>query len=140
MTGAQFVKALEAYYEQPYRSKFKVEAMLAYLGRAGVKLDILLELVLKGFKGQYGKLPDIAAIEDILADPENAVHKRLHVDEGGKVWSLGQRIGHYEEGRFIPYFGAVVPTDEQLGRSQSVWGHIEYLERRALPEPAGVLE
>lgn len=136
MTVKEFIRTLEDYYEQPYRSKVKVNYLAAYLQRLGVDFAIVLDAVIRGYKGQYGKLPDVAAIEEIMAEPEMAIHRRLHIDANQNVWSRGKQIGHYDECRFIPMFADGVPDHSRLPQTQDPWKYVEYLEGRGLlPAP-----
>ena len=75
----------------------------------------MIEQIILVFKGQYGKLPDVAAIKDIIdSTPDLQRQKRIHEDPMGNVWSRGERIGHMDDGRFIPLYAYGVPDDVQM--------------------------
>ena len=112
MTIQQMITDLQDYYSIRYTSKIQVEMIGQYVEALGIDPDVLFEQIILAFKGQYGKLPDVAAIKEIVeASPESKRMLRIYQDELDKVWSRGRRIGHVDAGKFIPLYADGVPVD-----------------------------
>ena len=114
MNAKEFVAKIEQYYG-PYPEDFIKGMVFAYVCKQPE--DILAELLaclFKGFSSQYGKVPDIAAIEKIKNENGETL-RRLggnYEDENGNIYRGGVRIGHYDRDRFIPFLGDL--THDQI--------------------------
>ena len=106
------IKNLEKYYGLKYTSQILVDMIAQYIQSTGVMPVTAFEQIVLSFKGQYNKLPDVAAIKEIIeGSPELKRQLEVFEDEEGNVWSKGRRIGHVDAGKFCPRYADGVPDD-----------------------------
>ena len=131
MTIQEMVTNLQDYYTLRYTSKIQVDMIAQYVENVGIDPGVLFEQIVLAFKGQYGKLPDVAAIKEIIeASPESKRMLRLYQDENDRVWSRGRRIGHVDAGKFIPLYFDGVPSDVRKLDHTSPEKFIEFMETK----------
>ena len=112
MTIRQMIKDMQNYYTLRYTSTIQVKMIEQYVLDIGADPGVLFDQIVLAFKGQYGKLPDVAAIREIVdGSPEVKRQFRVYQDEDGKVWSRGRKIGHVDSGQFIPLYINGVPEN-----------------------------
>ena len=105
MTAKEFITTIEGAYGRRYKSVIMTRMIVKYVKETGIDLELLCEYVIMHFKGQYGGLPDAAAIRDMVEkDDDLSIQKRLHEDTLGNMWSRGKQIGHMDGSRFIPNY------------------------------------
>lgn len=138
MTVKQMVKDLQAYYGLRYTSQLQVDMIAQYIERIGVAPGVLFDQIVLSFKGQYGKLPDVAAIREIVeGSPEVKRQFRIYQDEDGRVWSRGRKIGHVDSGQFIPLYVDGVPENVRQLDHGTPERFIAFLEDKQLVKAAG---
>lgn len=112
MTASQFVTQVEEYYGK-YENDFMRKMVQKYVsGMDEQVLGVLLKQVMLSFSSQYGKVPDIAAIEKVLRDNKDAIKAgsgEIYV-ENGTVYRNGEMLGHYDGGRFVPMLAPIQGT------------------------------
>jgi len=138
VTVKQMVKDLQAYYGLRYTSQLQVDMIAQYIERIGVAPGVLFDQIVLSFKGQYGKLPDVAAIREIVeGSPEVKRQFRIYQDEDGRVWSRGRKIGHVDSGQFIPLYVDGVPENVRQLDHGTPERFIAFLEDKQLVKAAG---
>jgi len=138
VTVKQMVKDLQTYYSLRYTSQLQVDMIAQYIERIGVAPGVLFDQIVLSFKGQYGKLPDVAAIREIVeGSPEVKRQFRIYQDEDGRVWSRGRKIGHVDSGQFIPLYVDGVPENVRQLDHGTPERFIAFLEDKQLVKAAG---
>ena len=133
MTIEGLISGLQDYYTLRYTSKIQVDMIAQYVQNVGIEPDVLFEQIVLAFKGQYGKLPDVAAIKEIIeSSPESQRMLQVYQDNLDIVWSRGRRIGHVDAGKFIPLYADGVPVDVRALDHTSPEKFIEFIETNQL--------
>ena len=109
MTGEKFMMAVQDYYGQ-YTSRIMLQEIKRWLENCRLDLDLLWDDLIGHFSSQYGKVPDVSVLNDVVNGSERLKRsKQIYEDEDGQVWSHNRFIGHYDGGNFLPFYGLGVP-------------------------------
>ncbi len=133
MSIHEMIKDLENYYSLKYKSQILVDMIAQYIQGTGVPPASAFEQIILSFKGQYGKLPDVAAMREVLeGSPELKRQLKVFEDEQGMVWSRGKRVGHFDAGKFVPRYENGVPNDVRELDHTTPDKFIEFIESKQL--------
>ncbi len=108
MNANKFMEEVERYYGAYPEGGYVKGMVFSYIRKQPeATLEALLTCLFKNFSSQYGKVPDIAAIEKIREDNKETLDylEGNYTDHNGKVFWNGVRIGHFDSNRFIPFLG-----------------------------------
>lgn len=86
MTAKEFVGEIEAYYG-PYERDTTKGYVYQWAREVEYALDDLWPALMKNFSGQYGRAPDIAAIEKVAQLFDESVYNPWGA-EGKKSWRI----------------------------------------------------
>ena len=144
MTEKEFVLAIQDYYGQ-YTSKIMLQEIKRWLDNCRLDLELLWHELIGDFSSQYGKVPDIAVLNNIVQGSERLKRsKHIYEDENGEVWSHGQFVGHYDGGHYLPFYGMGVPKGVRQMDHTTPEKFIEFVQEcedgKYLPGPTGLLD